>query len=38
MRCHAFLPTYWDNYGAIPMHRAIEEAALAAKALGYDGV
>ncbi len=38
MRCHAFLPTYWDTYGAIPMHSAIEEAALAAKALGYDGV
>jgi len=38
MRCHAFLPTYWDDYGAITMHSAIEEAALAAAALGYDGV
>jgi probable F420-dependent oxidoreductase len=38
MRFGAFLPTYWDDYGATPIHVAINEAALAAEALGYDGV
>ena len=38
MRFGAFLPTYWDDYGASPLHVAVEEAAKAAEALGYDGV
>jgi probable F420-dependent oxidoreductase len=38
MRCGAFLPTYWDEYGATPIHVAINEAAMAAEALGYEGV
>ena len=38
MRCHAFLPTYWDNYGATTIDVAIAEAAIAAAALGYKGV
>jgi probable F420-dependent oxidoreductase len=38
MRFAAFLPTYWDDYGASSMRVAIEEAAKAAEALGYEGV
>jgi probable F420-dependent oxidoreductase len=38
MRFGVHLPTYWDDYGSSPIHVAIEEAALAAEALGYDGV
>src|SRR5829696_7480825 len=38
MRFGAFLPTYWDDYGSTPIHVAINEAALAAEALGYEGV
>lgn len=38
MRFGAFLPTYWDDYGTTPIHIAIEEAALAAETLGYEGV
>lgn len=38
MRFGAFLPTYWDDYGAGPLHVAIEEAATAAEALGFDAV
>lgn len=38
MRFGAFLPTYWDDYGTSSMHVAIEEAAKAAEALGYEGV
>jgi probable F420-dependent oxidoreductase len=38
MRFGAFLPTYWDDYRDSSMHVAIEEAAKAAAALGYDGV
>jgi probable F420-dependent oxidoreductase len=38
MRFGAFLPTYWDDYGESPIHVAINGAALAAEALGYDGV
>jgi probable F420-dependent oxidoreductase len=38
MRFGAFLPTYWDDYRSSPIHVAIEEAAKAAEALGYEGV
>jgi len=38
MRFGAFLPTYWDDYGTSSIHVAIKEAALAAEALGYEGV
>jgi probable F420-dependent oxidoreductase len=38
MRFGAFLPTYWDDYGTSSMRVAIEEAAKAAEALGYEGV
>jgi probable F420-dependent oxidoreductase len=38
MRFGAFLPTYWDDYGTSPIHVAIDGAALAAEALGYEGV
>jgi probable F420-dependent oxidoreductase len=38
MRFGAFLPTYWDHYGSSPIHVAINGAALAAEALGYEGV
>jgi probable F420-dependent oxidoreductase len=38
MRFGAFLPTYWDDYRSSPIHVAINGAALAAEALGYDGV
>jgi len=38
MRFGAFLPTYWDDYGAIPLPAAIAEAAKTAEALGYEGV
>ncbi len=38
MQFSVFLPTYWGDYGAIPMHSAIDESALAAEALGYDAV
>ena len=38
MRFAAFLPTYWDDYGASPIPVAIEEAAKAAEALGYDAI
>ncbi|MDQ3513690.1 MAG: TIGR03619 family F420-dependent LLM class oxidoreductase [Chloroflexota bacterium] len=38
MRFGAFLPTFWDDYGATPIHVAIAEAATAAEALGYEGV
>ena len=38
MRFGVFLPTYWDDYGSTPIHVAINEAALAAEALGYEGV
>ena len=36
MRFGACLPTYWDDYGTSPIHAAIEGAALAAEALGYE--
>jgi len=38
MRFGAYLPTYWDDYGTTSIHVAIEEAATAAEALGYDAV
>src|SRR5918992_6048118 len=38
MRFGAFLPTYWDDYGATPSPVTIAEAATAAAALGYEGV
>jgi probable F420-dependent oxidoreductase len=38
MRFGAFLPTYWDDYRSTPIHVAINGAALAAEALGYEGV
>jgi probable F420-dependent oxidoreductase len=38
MRFGVHLPTYWDDYGVSPIRVAIEGAALAAEALGYDGV
>ena len=38
MRFGAFLPTYWDDYGSSPIQVAINGAALAAEALGYDGI
>ena len=38
MRFGVHLPTYWDDYGGTPIHVAVEEAAKAAAALGYDGV
>ena len=38
MRFGAFLPTYWDDYGESPIHVAIQEAATAAEALGYEAV
>lgn len=38
MRFGAYLPTYWDDYGTSSIHVAIEEAATAAEALGYDAV
>ena len=38
MRFGLHLPTYWDDYGATPIHVAIEAAAQAAEALGFDGV
>jgi probable F420-dependent oxidoreductase len=38
MRFGLHLPTYWDDYGTSPIHVAIEEAAIAAQALGYDAV
>lgn len=38
MRFGAFLPTYWDDYGASSLPVAITEAATAAEALGYEGV
>src|SRR5215210_7785654 len=38
MRFGAHLPTYWDDYGSSPIHVAIQGAALAAEALGYDAV
>jgi alkanesulfonate monooxygenase SsuD/methylene tetrahydromethanopterin reductase-like flavin-dependent oxidoreductase (luciferase family) len=38
MRFGAFLPTYWDDYGSTPIHVAINGAALAAEALGYEGI
>jgi probable F420-dependent oxidoreductase len=38
MRFGAYLPTFWDDYGTSSMHVAIEEAAKAAEALGYDAV
>lgn len=37
-RSGAFLPTFWDDYGATSIHAAITETALAAEALGYEGV
>src|SRR5215213_9219872 len=38
MQFGAFLPTYSDDYQSSPLHVAINGAALAAEALGYDGV
>jgi probable F420-dependent oxidoreductase len=38
MQFGAFLPTYWDDYGTAGVRTAIEEAAKAADALGYDSV
>jgi probable F420-dependent oxidoreductase len=38
MRFGTHLPTYWDDYGNIPMRVAIEETARAAEAFGYEGV
>jgi probable F420-dependent oxidoreductase len=38
MRFGAYLPTFWDDYGTSSIHVAIEEAARAAEALGYEGI
>ncbi len=38
MQFGTFLPTFWDDYGSGSMRVAIEEAALVAEALGYDGI
>ena len=38
MQFGAHLPTCWDDYGASTMRVAIEEAAKAAEALGYDAI
>ena len=38
MRFGMHLPTFWDDYGACPIHVAVEETATAAQALGYDAV
>jgi probable F420-dependent oxidoreductase len=38
MRFGAFLPTYWNDYASSPIHVAINGVALAAEALGYEGV
>ncbi len=38
MRCHVFLPTYWDDYGTTTIDVAIRETAITAANLGYKGV
>jgi probable F420-dependent oxidoreductase len=38
MRFHAYLPTYWDDYGSSSIDAAITTAARAASELGYEGV
>jgi probable F420-dependent oxidoreductase len=38
MQFGAFLPTCWDDYGSSNVRIAVEEAAKAAEALGYDSV
>jgi len=38
MQFGAHLPTYWDDYGTSNVRIAVEEAAKAADALGYDSV
>jgi probable F420-dependent oxidoreductase len=38
VRFHAYLPTYWDDYGSDSMDAAIVTAAKAAAELGYEGV
>lgn len=38
MQFGAHLPSYWDDYGASNVRIAVEEAAKAAEALGYDSV
>ena len=38
VRFHAFLPTYWDDYGSSSIDAAITVAAKAAAELGYEGV
>ena len=38
MQFHAYLPTYWDNYGSSSIDAAIVTAASAAAELGYAGV
>lgn len=38
MRLHAFLPTWWDDYGSESVDAAIVTAAKAAAELGYAGV
>ena len=37
MRFGAFLPTYWDDYGATPIHVAIAEAATGGRGAGLRG-
>lgn len=38
MRFHAFLPTYWDDYGSSSIEAAITAAAGAAAEFAYEGV
>ena len=38
MRFHAYLPTYWDDYGSSSIDAAITMAARAASEFGYEGV
>ncbi len=38
MRFHAYLPTYWDDYGSSSIDAAISMAARAASEFGYEGV
>jgi hypothetical protein len=38
MRVGTFVPTYWPDYGTTTVREAVEEAALAAEALGFASV
>jgi probable F420-dependent oxidoreductase len=38
VRFHAYLPTYWDDYGSSSIDLAVTTAARAAAELGYEGV